>query len=79
MTGYEVVARVAAISMIVGAATAPIAQSAHAEVVLLSADSPLSGSDTAIILGGTFEPTPTTAFAQAVENLYLNPWASMAV
>jgi PE-PPE domain len=37
------------------------------------ADDPLSGSDTAIILGGTFEPTPSTAFAQAAENLYLHP------
>jgi hypothetical protein len=41
---------------------------AHADV-----DDPLSGSDTAIILGGTFESTPDTAFAQAAENLYLNP------
>src|SRR6204780_2817336 len=37
------------------------------------ADDPLSGSDTAIILGGTLEPTPSTAFAQAAENLYLHP------
>ncbi|MGA8331915.1 MAG: PE-PPE domain-containing protein [Mycobacterium sp.] len=37
------------------------------------ADDPLSGSDTAIILGGTFESTPDTAFAQAAENLYLHP------
>ena len=37
------------------------------------ADDPLSGSDTAIILGGTTEPTPDTAFAQAAENLYLHP------
>ena len=34
---------------------------------------PLAGSDTAIILGGTGEPMPSTAFAQAAENLYLNP------
>jgi PE-PPE domain len=37
------------------------------------ADGPLSGSDTAIILGGTFESTPSTSFAQAAENLYLHP------
>ena len=37
------------------------------------ADDPLSGSDTAIILGGTFESTPSTSFAQAAENLYLHP------
>jgi hypothetical protein len=36
-------------------------------------DDPLSGSDTAIILGGTFESTPSTSFAQAAENLYLHP------
>jgi hypothetical protein len=37
------------------------------------ADDPLSGSDTAIILGGTFESTPSTSFAQAAEDLYLQP------
>ena len=37
------------------------------------ADDPLSGSDTAIILGGTGESTPSTSFAQAVEDLYLHP------
>jgi hypothetical protein len=37
------------------------------------ADDPLSGSDTAIILGGTFESTPSTSFAQAAEDLYLHP------
>jgi PE-PPE domain len=37
------------------------------------ADDPLAGSDTAIILGATAEPTPSTSFAQAVEDLYLHP------
>jgi hypothetical protein len=37
------------------------------------ADDPLSGSDTAIILGGTFESTPSTSFAQTAEDLYLHP------
>ncbi len=37
------------------------------------ADDPLWGSETAIILGGTGEPTPSTSFAQAAENLYLHP------
>jgi hypothetical protein len=50
-----------------------ISPTAHADVTLLSADDPLSGSDTAIILGGTTEPTPSTAFAQAAEDLYLHP------
>ena len=54
-------------------ACAPINQVAHADLTLLSADDPLAGSDTAIILGGTTEPTPDTAFAQAAEDLYLNP------
>jgi hypothetical protein len=58
----------AIIGMIAGAASAASLQAAHADV-----DDPLSGSDTAIILGGTFESTPSTSFAQAAENLYLNP------
>lgn len=64
---------VAAIGMIVGAASAPLAQLVHAELTLLSADGPLSGSATAIILGGTGEPTPSPEFARAAEDLYLNP------
>ncbi len=34
---------------------------------------PLAGSDTAIILGGTGQPMPSTEFAQAAEDLYLHP------
>ena len=37
------------------------------------ADDPLSGSDTAIILGGTLESTPSTSFAQAAEDLARSP------
>jgi len=70
---FKVLAQVTAVGMIVGVASAPFDQAAHADVTLLSADDPLSGSDTAIILGGTTEPTPDTAFAQAVEDLYLHP------
>jgi PE-PPE domain len=44
-----------------------------AAVAFGDAGDPLSGSDTAIILGGTTEPTPSTSFAQAVEDLYLHP------
>src|ERR1700740_983343 len=61
-------AKVAALGMFVGVAGAAISQAAHAY-----ADDSLAGSDTAIILGGTTEPTPSTAFAQAAENLFLNP------
>src|SRR5271170_7074013 len=54
--------------MFVDVASAASIQAAHAD-----ADDPLAGSDTAIILGGTTEPTPDTAFAQAAENLFLHP------
>ena len=73
MNGYKMLANVTAVGMIVGVASAPINQPAHADVTLLSADDPLAGSDTAIILGGTTEPTPSTEFAQAAEDLYLHP------
>ena len=66
MNGYEVLAHVGAIGVIVGVAYAMNSPAAHA-------DDPLAGSDTAIILGGTGEPTPSTAFAQAAEDLYLHP------
>ena len=74
MNGYKLLAKVTVVSgMMVGAASALISPAAHADETLLSADDPLSGSDTAIILGGTTEPTPSTAFAQAAEDLYLHP------
>ena len=63
MNGYK---KVAAIGLFVGVASVLSNPAAHA-------DDPLAGSDTAIILGGTTEPTPSTAFAQAAENLFLNP------
>ena len=58
------------VGAIIGAASAAGIQVAHADEALLG---PLAGSDTAIILGGTTEPTPSLAFAQAAENLFLNP------
>src|SRR5271169_4308717 len=61
-------AKVAALGMFVGVASAASLQAAQAD-----ADDPLAGSGTAIIVGGTFEPTPSTAFAQAAEDLYLHP------
>jgi PE-PPE domain len=63
VNGYK---KVAAVGLFVGVASAFSNQVAYA-------DDPLTGSDTAIILGGTTEPTPSTAFAQAAENLFLNP------
>jgi PE-PPE domain len=66
VNGYKLLAPVAAVGAIVGVAYALNSPAAHA-------DDSLAGSDTAIILGGTTEPTPSTAFAQAAENLFLNP------
>jgi hypothetical protein len=68
VNGSKVLAKVAIVGMFVGAASAASLQAAHAD-----ADDPLAGSDTAIIVGGTFEPTPSTAFAQTAEDLYLHP------
>jgi hypothetical protein len=70
MNGYRVLPKVAGIGLMVGLASVLGSQAAHADDTLLG---PLAGSDTAIILGGTTEPTPSTEFAQAVENLYLHP------
>jgi hypothetical protein len=66
VNGYKVLAHVGAVGAMVGMASALNSAAAHA-------DDPLAGSDTAIILGGTGEPTPSTAFAQAAEDLYLHP------
>src|ERR1700761_661100 len=54
----------------VGIASVVSNKVAHADDLLPDS---LAGSGTAIILGGTTEPTPSTAFAQAAENLFLNP------
>ena len=66
----RLLARVVAIGMIGGGASALFSQTAHADDTVLG---PLAGSDTAIILGGTFESTPSTTFAQSAEDLYLHP------
>src|ERR1700742_4508624 len=68
VNGSTMLAKVAIVGMFLGAASAASHQAAHA-----NADDPLAGSDTAIIVGGTYEPTPDKAFAQAAENLYLHP------
>jgi hypothetical protein len=62
----KILACLAGVGVIVGVAGATIGPVAHA-------DDSLAGSDTAIILGGTTEPTPSTAFAQAAEELFLHP------
>ncbi|HUB56356.1 MAG TPA: PE-PPE domain-containing protein [Mycobacterium sp.] len=68
MNGYKLLAKVTVAGLFVGLAGATINQAARAY-----ADDSLAGSDTAIILGGTTEPMPSTAFAQTAENLFLNP------
>ena len=68
MNGYKLLAQVGAVGTFVGMASAAFNEPAYAD-----AGDPLAGSDTAIILGGTTEPTPDTAFAQAAEDLYLHP------
>jgi hypothetical protein len=64
----KLLVHVGAVGAMVGMASALNSAAANADV-----DDPLAGSDTAIILGGTGEPTPSTAFAQAAEDLYLHP------
>jgi hypothetical protein len=68
MMRHKLLAKVTAAGMFVGLASAMVNQTA-----LAHADDPLAGSDTAIILGGTGEPSPSTAFAQSAEDLYLHP------
>lgn len=59
-------------------ATAPILGLAGAAIALsvpayADADDPLSGSTTAIFLGGTGMPSPSTAYIETAESLYLKP------
>jgi PE-PPE domain len=65
---HKLLVHVGAVGAMVGMAIALNSAAAYADV-----DDPLAGSDTAIILGGTGEPMPSTAFAQAAEDLYLHP------
>jgi hypothetical protein len=60
------------IAPIVGATGVSIALSvsAHADV---DVNDPLLGSTNAIFLGGTAEPTPSTAYVEAADKLYLEP------
>ncbi|BBX45835.1 hypothetical protein GCM10009641_64350 [Mycobacterium cookii] len=69
MNTYRLLAYVVTAGVSVGVAGAALSPAARADETL----GPLAGSDTAIILGGTFESKPDLAFAQAAENLYLHP------
>src|SRR5580693_6328684 len=63
------------VAPIVGAAGISIAlsASARADVDLAASDDPLLGSTTSILLGGTADTTPSTAYVDAAESLYLEP------
>ena len=69
MDGYKVLAKFATAGLMAGAVGVLSSQAAYADDTLLG---PLAGSDTAIILGGTTEPMPSTAFAQTAEDIYLH-------
>lgn len=74
--GANTVGRLATVSMVLAASGAAIIQPAGpllAEAVLLATTGPLAGSQTALILGGTGQPTPSPEYARSAENLYLNP------
>jgi hypothetical protein len=62
--------RLCAVAPIIGATGLSLALSvpAHADV-----EDPLLGSTTAMFLGGTGQPTPSTAYVDTVESLFLKP------
>ena len=68
MIRHKLLVYVGAVGAMVGMGRALKSAAAYADV-----GDPLVGSDPAIILGGTGQSTPSTEFAQAAENLYLNP------
>ena len=68
MIPHKLLAYVGAVGATVAMASALNSAAAYADL-----GDPLAGSETAIILGGTGEPTPSTEFAQAAEDLYLHP------
>jgi PE-PPE domain-containing protein len=68
VNGRKLLAKATVVGVFVGLASAIINQAAPAY-----ADGALSGSETAIILGGTTEPMPSTEFAQTAEDLFLHP------
>jgi hypothetical protein len=69
---YHAIARTAVAAMVVATGVAT-SQTVRAATTLLAAEGPLAGSVTALILGGTTEPTPSPEFARSAESLYLNP------
>ncbi|CAJ1508352.1 PE-PPE domain-containing protein [[Mycobacterium] holstebronense] len=72
--GKNAVAHVAVVGLMAAAAGVATGQPVvNAAAALLSATGPLAGSQTALILGGTTQPTPSPEFARSAENLFLNP------
>jgi hypothetical protein len=69
----KAVAQLAVAATVIAAAGAGVGQTVSAAATLLAATGPLAGSQTALILGGTGQPTPSPEFARSAENLYLNP------
>ncbi|MBS9534118.1 PE-PPE domain-containing protein [Mycobacterium sp. M1] len=59
--------------MVLAGLGAVVVQPVRAEAVLLATEGPLAGSMTALIMGGTTEPTPSPEYARTVEELFLNP------
>jgi PE-PPE domain len=73
MTARRTFSKVASATLMAGLAGLVGSQAAHADADdALVLPQSLAGSDTAIILGGTTEPHPSTAFAHAAENVYLH-------
>ncbi|MGB3473550.1 MAG: PE-PPE domain-containing protein [Mycobacterium sp.] len=69
------VAHLAAVGVILAATGAAISQpvsSLLSEMLLLATTGPLAGSQAALILGGTGQPTPSPEYARSAEELYLN-------
>lgn len=70
---YRFIAHLGVVGLMVAAGTAALTPGCPVDVALRSSGGPLSGSEVAIIVGGTTQPTPSTSFAQTVEELYLHP------
>jgi len=72
-TTKTAIAHVAVAGLIGAGAGVGISHTVDAAATLLASTGPLAGSVTALILGGTTEPTPSPQFARTAENLFLNP------
>jgi len=71
--GKRAVTHVVVAGLMAAVAGVATSQPVHAATTLLASTGPLAGSQTALILGGTTQPTPSPEFARSAENLFLNP------